>query len=86
MKATSIIERKAYDKGVKAGIHKATSNMISAMVLVLADKFSFDEDRLVKAVDYFNETFDEINDGRITVFDIVETLRAEYGIHVEIGK
>ena len=23
MKATSIIERKAYDKGVKAGIHKA---------------------------------------------------------------
>lgn len=86
MKATSIIERKAYDKGLKDGIHKATSNMISAMVLVLADKFSFDEDRLVKAVDYFNETFDEINDGRITVFDIVETLRDEYGIHVEIRK
>lgn len=86
MKATSIIERKAYDKGLKDGIHKATSNMISAIVLVLADKFLFDEDQLVKAVNYFNETFDEINAGRITIFDIVETLRDEYGIRVEVER
>lgn len=86
MKASSQLERRAYDKGMKAGIKKAIENMAAAMALVLADKFLFDERKLVEAIELFNETFTEINDGRITIFDVADTLNDEYGIHVEISK
>ena len=86
MKATSIIERKAYDKGFNAGISLAIKNMTSAMVLVLADEFGMSEDQLIIAIERFNEVFDSINEKRITIFDIVETLRDEYGIQVEVER
>ena len=86
MKASVSIERKAYQKGFSDGQRKAIEIMMSAMTLVLADEFGLDENHLVKGIRRFNEVFDSINENRITVFDIADTLREEYGIQVEVSK
>ena len=86
MKAYTTGNIKAYDKGFNAGISLAIKNMTSAMVLVLADEFGMSEDQLIIAIERFNEVFDSINEKRITIFDIVETLRDEHGIQVEVER
>ena len=86
MKASATMARESYERGKRQGIYDAVESMTAAMTLVLADDCGMREERLVKTIRRFNEVFDSVNEKRITIQDIVDTLREEYNINIEVTK
>ena len=86
MKASVTMARESYERGKRQGIYDAVESMTAAMTLVLADDCGMGEECLVKTIRRFNEVFDSVNKKRITIQDIVDTLREEYNINIEVTK
>lgn len=77
---------KAYEKGRKAGISSAIESIVMLGVLYLADRRGWKHDSLLSFVNYLMRQGEAVNDGRLSLMDIRETLKTEYDIVVRFEK
>jgi len=63
-------------------INSTVDNYSAVLLLCLKDKFSFTTEELTKVTCYINDTFDSIDQGYISLNDIIETLKLENDLDV----
>lgn len=77
---------KAKQSGMELGVTTTVQNYSAVLLLCLKDKFGFTSEQLKAAAGHINETFDAINEGYLSLDDIVQTLKEEDEIDVRFLK
>nr|DAL22766.1 MAG TPA_asm: hypothetical protein [Caudoviricetes sp.] len=76
-KDVDIIRATEFEEGKNKGIDIALQKLIVIPMLFLRDKEGYGGGRLENFIDYFKFTLDCIDDGRVSIGDITDTLEKE---------
>ena len=77
---------KAKETGITKGVTSTVENYSAVVMLCLKDKFGFTSKQLQDAAWHINETFDSINEGYLSLDDIIQTLKEEDDLDVRFIK
>ena len=75
---------KAKKTGQVQGVTKTVENYSAVLLLCLKDKFSFSSEELQEVTNHINETFDNIQDGYLSLNDIIDSIEATLRFFPEI--
>jgi len=73
---------KAKKDGYAKGVTGTVENYSAVLLLCLKDKFGFTSKQLQDAACHIDETFDAVNEGYLSLDDIIQTLKEEDGLDV----
>ena len=83
MKATSRIERDAFERGRKQGTKEAIVCAIAAVALAVADS-GLCRNTVERIITKSFKTFHSITEGRLDFLDVLTTLKDDYEITIEL--
>ncbi|MDK7377501.1 hypothetical protein QP531_06675 [Peptoniphilus harei] len=72
--------KQGYEKGRKDSVKKATDFALAVPLLTLRDEFGFESVRLERFLKESEKTYEGINEGYLTIQDILNTLEEEVGL------
>ena len=90
----AIVKKKLTDKDIKAMEEKATKDAIdfavtsylACVALCLHDKLGFGHNRAIRFMKHVDNLFDSINQGYLSLDDVLKTVKEEIGITFERTK
>jgi hypothetical protein len=71
---------KAKQEGYTEGVTGTVENYSAVVLLCLKDKFGFTSKQLQDVAWYINDTFDSVEEGYLSLEDIIQTLKEEDGL------
>jgi len=72
--------KQGYEKGRKDSVQMATDFALAVPLLTLHDDFGFGSVRLERFLNKSEKTYEGINEGYLTIQDILNTLEEEVGV------
>lgn len=75
--------RKIKDQATDEAAKRAFVQMLGLPLIVLHDKFGYGKQRLERFIDELLKQYEEFDEGRITLDDLLETIETETGVKVE---
>ena len=70
---------------MQQGIQYTVETMTAVMAIVLRDKIGLSKPKTIKAIREFNEYFDSVLAGYVTIEEIKEAAREEIGLEIQGG-
>lgn len=85
MKATSRLERDAFEKGKRYGIKSSIESAVASIALAAADS-GLCHNTVERLIAKSFKTFSAIADGRLSFDDVRKTLEEEYEIQIDFRR